>query len=240
MTDIKKFTATFNRIAHGKSEEAVFTDFLDIVLCALSAGRYEEEYLTIVKHYKREEVDMFCELLAEMIIIMDNEGAGLQDCLGEFFQLHITHGRNGQFFTPQHVCDMMAQVSMGKDSSGKTILDPACGSGRTLLSAAKVSRQNHFYGADVDYRCVKMTTINMCLNALPGEVAWMNSLSGEHFGGYKVEYIDMYRRIPVVTKLPANEGLIINSAPFNKAGNDRPSVQQPNVITVSQTKLSFE
>ncbi|MGP8217707.1 MAG: hypothetical protein ACLQQ4_19210, partial [Bacteroidia bacterium] len=79
--DIKNFTATFNRIAHSKSEDSVFTDFLDMVICALSFSQYEEEYLSIVKRYKKEEVNLFCELLAEMLIIMDNEGTGLQDCL---------------------------------------------------------------------------------------------------------------------------------------------------------------
>jgi archaellum biogenesis protein FlaJ (TadC family) len=72
--DIKKFTQAFNRIARHKSQETVFTDFLDMLICALSAGRYEEEYLAIVQRYKRDEIDMFCELMAEMLIVMDNHG----------------------------------------------------------------------------------------------------------------------------------------------------------------------
>ena len=103
MTDIKDFATTFNKIAIGKSEDSVFTDFLDIVICALSQQRYEEEYLSIVKRYKKDEVDLFCELYARMVIVMDDCGTGLKDCLGEFFQNHITRGRNGQFFTPEHV-----------------------------------------------------------------------------------------------------------------------------------------
>src|ERR1700728_1065760 len=130
ITDIKNFTDTFNKIAHTKSEDIVFTDFLDMVICALSLGQYEEEYLSIVKRYKKEEVNLFCELLAEMLIIMDNDGAGLRDCLGEFFQNHISRGKNGQFFTPEHVCDAMSAMLMNKEDRNKTILDPCCGSGR--------------------------------------------------------------------------------------------------------------
>jgi len=49
----------------------------------------------------------------------------------------VSHGEHGQYFTPQHVCDMMAQITnMDKDLSQynaidrATANDPACGSGR--------------------------------------------------------------------------------------------------------------
>jgi len=243
ITDIKNFTATFNKIAPSKSEDEVFTDFLDMVICALSAGKYEEEYLSIVKRYHRDQVNYFCELLAELIIVMDDNGKGLKDCLGEFFQSHISRGRNGQFFTPETVTDFMSQIIMDKDTTiGKTIMDPCCGSGRMLLSAAKVNRNNYFFGADLDSRCTKMTAINLCLNGLQGEVAHMNSLSMEHWGGYTISFIPIFPRIPVITKLPANEGVIINTAPFSKVGNEKqehPPVQQNNIITITQTKLEL-
>ncbi|MGP8214268.1 MAG: N-6 DNA methylase [Bacteroidia bacterium] len=241
MIDIKNFTATFNKIAHSRSEENVFTDYLDMVICALSAGKYEEEYLSIVKRYKKEEVNLFCELLAEMIIIMDDGGKGLVDCLGEFYQTNLSRGKHGQFFTPQHVSDFMAQITMDKDSTvGKRILDPCCGSGRMLLSAAKVSRNNYFGGADLDSRCVKMCAINLCLNGLPGEVAHMNSLSGEHWGGYTIEFLQPYLKVPIITKLPANEGIIYNSAPFKKSEKqEKPPIPQNNIITITQTKLEL-
>jgi type I restriction-modification system DNA methylase subunit len=244
MIDIKKFITIFERIARSKSEDTVFSDFLDIVICALSAGKYEEEYLSIVKRYQKEEVNLFCELLAEMVIIMDNNGAGLNDCLGEFFQGNISRGKNGQFFTPSHVTDFMSEIVMDKGTTvRKTIMDPCCGSGRMLLSAAKVNRNNYFFGADIDSRCIKMCAINLCLNGLPGEVAHMNSLSLEHWGGYSIGYLDSFTRIPVITKLPANEGIIINTAPFNRTdteNRERPTIQQGNVITITQTKLNLE
>ena len=236
ITDIKNFTATFNRIAHTKSEDTVFNDFLDMVICALSLGHYEEEYLSIVKRYKKEEVNLFCELLAEMLIIMDDNGAGLRDCLGEFFQSHISRGKNGQFFTPEHVCDMMAAMLINKEDTNKTILDPCCGSGRILLSAAKVSRRNYFYAADIDNRCVKMTAINLCLNALPGEVAHMNTLSLEHWGGYTIEFIHAGARVPIIRKLAANEGIIYNT-PFKSAQESQQ--EERKIITVTQAKLEL-
>ncbi|MGP8214230.1 MAG: N-6 DNA methylase, partial [Bacteroidia bacterium] len=149
----------------------------------------------------------------------------------------ISRGKNGQFFTPEHVCDAMSAMLINKGEQNKTILDPCCGSGRMLLSAAKISRDNTFYGADIDYRCVKMTAINLCLNALPGEVAWMNTLSMEHWGGYTIGYTDPRLRIPIITKLSANEGILYNRAPINeKAGKQ---IDPPKVITIIQPKLDL-
>lgn len=240
MTDIKKFTEAFNRIAHNKSEETVFTDYLDMVICALSGGKYEEEYLSIVKGYSRKEMDMFCELMAEMLISMDNNGAGLVDCLGEFYQNNLSRGKHGQFFTPQNVSDFMAEITMDKSTTGKTIHDPACGSGRMLLAAAKVSRDNYFTGADVDSRCAKMCVINLCLNGLRGEVAHMNSLSSEIWLCYAIEYLPVaHLRVPIITRLPANTGVIYNNTRFRTHGDLQKPDKDGNVITVTQTKLDF-
>jgi type I restriction-modification system DNA methylase subunit len=240
MTDIKVFTETFNRIAQSKSDTEVFDDFLDISICALSGQQYEEEYLAIIKKYGKEQVNLHCELFAHMVAIMDADGQGFTDCLGEFFQSHITHGRHGQFFTPSHVTDFMAQITMDETTAGKTIMDPACGSGRMLLSAAKVNRHNHFFGADIDHRCVKMATVNLCLNGITGEVAWMNSLSFEHWGGYSIKYRQhAHLHFPVIIKLPPNEGIIYNNC-LNRAEEEQPPSRQTNLITVTQTKLNLE
>jgi type I restriction-modification system DNA methylase subunit len=67
------------------------------------------------------------------------------------------------------------------------VLDPACGSGRMLLAAAKRNRFALLFGADLDITCCKMALINMLLNSLTGEIAHMNSLSNEFHTGYKVQ-----------------------------------------------------
>ncbi len=235
MTDIKDFTATFNRIAISKLEDTVFTDFLDISICALSAGKYEEEYLSIVKRYKKEEVELFCELFARMVLVMDNDGTGLTDCLGEFYQNHISRGKHGQFFTSEHVCDAMSAMLINKEDRNKTVYDPCCGSGRMLLSAAKVARHNFFFAADIDVRCAKMAAINLCLNGLQGEVAWMDSLGGEHWGGYSIRYA--YGLVPLITKIPAREGIIYNMSPIQRTEKGE---QKPGILMVVQAKLNFD
>ncbi|GAC1315123.1 MAG: hypothetical protein NVSMB24_40450 [Mucilaginibacter sp.] len=56
-----------------------------------------------------------------------------------------------------------------------TVYDPACGSRRMLLAAAKSNRHAMFYGADLESTCCKMALINMLFNSLGGEIAHMNS-----------------------------------------------------------------
>lgn len=107
------------------------------------------------------------------------------DVLGDIFMEYISHRHNGQSFTPQHVSDLMAGVTCANIRPGQSVYDPTCGSGRMLLSVVKsLSRTNpndrtFCYGSDIDLMCVKMTTVNMLMNSIPGEIAWMNTFTLE-------------------------------------------------------------
>ncbi len=81
---------------------------------------------------------------------------------------------------------MISIMSGDTLQDGQKVLNPACGSGRMLLAAAKRNRFAKFYGADLDIACCKMALINMLLNSLQGEIAHLNSLSNEFYRGYKV------------------------------------------------------
>ena len=110
------------------------------------------------------------------------------DPLGELYQQAISSGHNGQYWTPEHLSDMMASISIGETlNDNQTVCDPACGSGRMLLSAAKINRRALFYGADLDITCCKITLVNMLLNSLHGEIAHMNTLSNDFYKGYKCD-----------------------------------------------------
>lgn len=99
------------------------------------------------------------------------------DPLGEMFMLRISHGHNGQFFTPQDICDFMAQIL---EPTGETVNDPTCGSGRLLLSALKISREKGnepiVYGNDLSYTCAQMCLMNLLFNSARGEVSCGDAL----------------------------------------------------------------
>jgi type I restriction-modification system DNA methylase subunit len=83
---------------------------------------------------------------------------------------------------------MMAEIANPKGQ--ETVIDPCCGSGRMLLGAIKVTREEgqdpYCFGADIDKTCVKMCAINLFLYGIQGEVACMNSITNDFYFAYKL------------------------------------------------------
>ncbi len=187
MTDFKQLLTAFERYAHGQSLHTAFTQLLDWTL--LPFRKYdtvEQHQHALVTYQNHPKVDQLVKLLT---LIGDLSGS-FSDPLGELFMQAISNGHNGQYFSPEPICSMLAAMTMDNVSnSNEAISDPACGSGRMLLAAAKINRHNKFYGADLDITCCKMALINMLLNSLQGEVAQMNTLSNEFYKGFKVSTV---------------------------------------------------
>lgn len=175
---------------------AVFNDLLTMAVCSYHRTNIqsrltekdpanEKIYLHISGRYDKTELKSFSEILGHLMLNAAENP--YSDILGEYFMEHISRGQNGQFFTPDPVCKMMAMFQ-GEDETvtGKKVMDPACGSGRMLLQFAKLHPDNYFFGADNSSLCAKMAVLNFFLNGLRGEIAWMNSLSMEWFAGWHI------------------------------------------------------
>lgn len=183
MIDITKLCNQFDRYSHAQSQATAFTEMLDKFLLPFKLCTTQEE-----SEAQTQQI-ITCprkDTLAPLLQMLGELSEGFNDPLGELYMRKISKGHMGQYFTPQHVCDLMAQLSVGISGNGKTVLDPACGSGRMLLAAAKINRHLLFYGADLDATCCKMAVANMLLQSLTGEIAHMNSLSNEFFTGYRI------------------------------------------------------
>jgi hypothetical protein len=185
MMEKQSFTSLLNQLTHQYGVHQVFSDFLTLVICAFSHGRMEKQYLQTIEKYKKSEAYLYSKALAALVVEMTGDGSGMVDVLGTYFEQNLNRGNNGQFFTPQSVCDMIARMNLPMQP-GARIADPACGSGRMLMAMAKFNRNATFYGADNDLNCAKMATINMCLNTMYGEIAWMGSLTNEFYGGWEI------------------------------------------------------
>lgn len=216
------------QLARRNSISNVFSDFLEMTVCALSLGAMEDRYLEIVRGYDKPEAYLMAEAFGALVDEMDNHGEGLRDIFGDFFMEHISHGHNGQFFTPEPVCELMARLNE-PIGFGQRVLDCACGSGRILMAAAKINRNALFYGADIDRNCCMMCLINMCLNGMFGEVAWMNSLSNQFYGAWQVRPYPEYGN-PYIVSITEVESVIVLKMPENETKNTNP-VTIP-VITV--------
>jgi len=180
----------------GFDREKVFNDFLDVLLFAQLSftdnakrgnhdltkltGQYEEDYLNVLARYtdsnRKEIADLFAE--AYKCILSDIVKGESLDPLGELYMKEVSRGDRGQFFTPAHVCELMATLA-GEIKDGETVCDPCCGSGSMLLAKAKKNKNIILFGTDIDERCAKMTTLNLVFRDLTGVVQWGNTLSQE-------------------------------------------------------------
>ena len=78
------------------------------------------------------------ELFVQMFYRVSEYSEGFCDVLGDMFMECVSHGNNGQFFTPIHVADLMACMGGGNRLKPKlSVCDSCCGSGRMLLPAVK-------------------------------------------------------------------------------------------------------
>ncbi|MEO9930126.1 N-6 DNA methylase [Rhodopirellula bahusiensis] len=228
-TIVKLFDEAARNTGHGRGR--VFSDFLTVARCALAGQTMEDEYHeTIQKGYTDGEpggrgIDILKTAFHLMIGAMEDTG---QDVLGDVFQGAITYGENGQFFTPDSVCNLMANLAVPADRTDepRTITDPACGSGRQLLAVAKHQPHWDFTGRDVDHRCVQMTAINMGLNGLRGWAAWQNTLTLETQRVYKVGF---NRFGGVIRELP------VAGSPFDYQTIEKTDSQSPSEqpVTIS-------
>ena len=97
-----------------------------------------------------------------------------------------------------------------------------------LIASAKVNRFAKFYGADVDVNCAKMAVINLCLNGMFGEIAWMNSLTNQYFGGWQI--VPTIKGIPRIQKITMKESYIY----FNRLEDKNETFE------ITQRQLMFE
>jgi type I restriction-modification system DNA methylase subunit len=190
------FSKILEQIAYRHNLMGVFNDFLQMSICALTHQKMEKEYLEVASRYDKKELELFANAFAQMFIDYEKavtpEG-GWVDLFGHFMMEHVSPSqaqRSGQFFTPEHVCDMMAKMTTEPTDTDITCNDPTGGSGRTLIAHCRTSpsmRLNTFYTAqDMDYTCVMMCTLNFIMFGMKGVVIHMNSLSMEIYRGYRV------------------------------------------------------
>lgn len=96
------------------------------------------------------------------------------DLFGDAYEFLISNyaanaGKSGgEFFTPQNVSKLIAQLAMHKQTSVNKIYDPAAGSGSLLLQAKK-HFDNHiiedgFFGQEINHTTYNLARMNMFLH----------------------------------------------------------------------------
>lgn len=96
------------------------------------------------------------------------------DLFGDAYEFLISNyaanaGKSGgEFFTPQHVSRLIAQLAMHKQTTVNKIYDPACGSGSLLLQAKKHFDahiiEDGFFGQEINHTTYNLARMNMFLH----------------------------------------------------------------------------
>ena len=197
----KKFIKALEKLSYRHSTWKVWTDFIELTAISISNARElrndirlarENQYQNLFDTYTREEqalfVDMFSYVMTEY---MENSA---QDFLGSLYMgLDFGNGWKGQFFTPWHVAEMMANMNFSSDTESEltekgyvSVCDPTCGSGVMLLAFANafktVTGEHYtnkvlFIGQDLDPVVAKMCYIQLSIIGAAGYVKIGNALT---------------------------------------------------------------
>lgn len=194
------YVKLFQELTYRFSPWEVWKDFIVMYACALAnpfdKAHYEERenrYLEIIGKYDKKEQALFPQLAAEVVNALEENPE--QDFLGKLFMdFGLGNHAAGQFFTPYHVCECMAKMTIGNivpqiEKQGYiTISDCCCGAGATLIAGihearrmleGKLNWQNHILvtGQDIDYTTALMCYIQLSLLGVAGYIKIGNSLT---------------------------------------------------------------
>lgn len=199
----KDFLKLFDRLTYSRSGWQVWEDLMTVMACSIcnAVDRRKEAFERREKQYERSikalgGVDIPAQMLG--IITMALEENPNQDFLGRLYMnLNLGNHWRGQFFTPYHVSELMAKVTIDKDCQTEieekgyvSISDPCVGAGAMLIAAATVFRENKvnyhtsviFAGQDIDPVVAKMAYIQISLLGCPGYIMVGNSLTNPQTG----------------------------------------------------------
>ena len=120
------------------------------------------------------------------------------DLFGDAYEFLISNyaanaGKSGgEFFTPQHVSKLIAQLAMHGQTSVNKIYDPACGSGSLLLQAKKQFDEHKieegFFGQELNHTTYNLARMNMFLHNINYDkfnIQLGDTLRQPHFGDDK-------------------------------------------------------
>ena len=153
------------------------------------------------------------------------------DLFGDAYEFLISNyaanaGKSGgEFFTPQNVSKLIAQLAMHKQTSVNKIYDPACGSGSLLLQAKK-HFDNHiieegFFGQEINHTTFNLARMNMFLHNInydKFDIALGNTLLDPHYGDEKPFDAIVSNPPYSVNWIGSDDPTLINDERFAPAG----------------------
>lgn len=193
-----EFAKHFSALCTSRNAWELWSDFITISAVAIANAvdregpihnEREQEYLRLINRYDSEEQTALSKLFAMMVLALEENPC--QDFLGEMFMtFNLGSHWHGQFFTPYHICELMAKMTMsdaGKHIEARGwigISDPCCGAGALLIAARnEMGRQGYgstaalYIAQDIDRTAALMCYVQLSLLGCAGYVVVGDSLT---------------------------------------------------------------
>jgi type I restriction-modification system DNA methylase subunit len=193
----KEFLKLFDQLTYSRSGWQVWEDLMTVMACSIcnAVDRRKESFERREKQFEKAikalgGVDLPAQMLG--IITMALEENPNQDFLGKLYMnLNLGSHWHGQFFTPYHICELMAKMQIGDgcqaevESKGYlSVCDMCIGAGAMLIAAAAAFRERNvnyqtsvlFVGQDIDSVVAKMAYIQLSLIGCSGFITVGDSL----------------------------------------------------------------
>ena len=201
--------AEIRTLAQSNGLNTVFTTFLEITATSIAAQmdpanaeKREQRYQELASKMTPETLSSYARMFALLVLVTQRYQDDPCDILGDIYhELRLNNEWNGQFFTPDHICRMMAQIIMpAEDLDAReypiTINEPTCGSGTMVIGAVwamlrqkfDYRHKSFFVAQDIDIRCVWMAYIQLSLYGIPAVVIHGNTLTMEEWDRWYTPY----------------------------------------------------
>ena len=189
---MKYIIDNINRMAGKYTPHQVFADWVEMSALSIAQSiepdeEREEAFFGIAKKYSEDDFFTLGCMLGRLSFLLEK---GLDDYLGKIYmELSTGNSHTGQFFTPFHVCEMMAGIALANYNGGIEYLnEPSSGGGANILAYAKVMKAKGYNyqqllevkAQDLDYKCVYMTYLQLSLAGVNAVVIQGTSLEGKH------------------------------------------------------------
>lgn len=181
----KKIIEKIQKMSGEYSVYAIFDDWISMyALATAQSVDYKEDreanYFQIASKHKGKLND-YCELNGMLIDAFEEK---MEDVLGYIYMhLELGSSRTGQFFTPYHICQLMARMEY-QERDFYDINEPSCGGGGNIIAfAEELKRQGINYQRkmravcqDIDVRAVYMCYLQCSYYGIPAVVFQADTL----------------------------------------------------------------
>lgn len=145
---MKYIIDNINRMAGKYTPHQVFADWVEMSALSIAQSidpdeEREEAFFGIARKYSEDDFFTLGCMLGRLSFLLEN---GIDDYLGKIYmELSTGNSHTGQFFTPFHVCKMIAGVALADYKGGIEYLnEPSSGGGANILAYAKVMREKGY------------------------------------------------------------------------------------------------